>query len=411
MKLLLLLASIAASLEAQVDLNTLFTRASVAGDLKTAETLLSSGLNPDSRDRFGRTLLINAAALGDPGAARLLLSYHADPNAKREPDGGESTPLQCAARTGNLEVAQLLINAGADVNAKGKSGRTPLTFAVLSGYLDMTRLLIEKGADVNTQDAEGVSPLDYAAWQGSLDMVAMLHAHGALLNKPATQTGATPINEAAYRGNTAAVQYLVQFHPNLDIPDKKGYGPLENAIRMGKEDSALLLLQAQPQLSENALRMAVKKDESRLIQELLRRKDGSLAMLQSGVTPLGLAASEGSVNVARLLLESGVEVDAMSKDGATPLEEASIRGITPIVLLLLDHGAKVNHVNNDSGATSLYAAAAFGRDEVVKLLLERGADPTLCGKTAKSALQAAVDNGFSGVAALIRQRTSREGCH
>jgi ankyrin repeat protein len=202
----------------------------------------------------------------------------------------------------------------------------------------MTRLLIEKGADVNTRDAEGVSPFDYAAWQGSLDMVAVLHAHGALLNKPATQTGATPINEAAYRGNTAAVQYLLQFHPNLDIPDKKGYGPLENAIRMGKEDSALLVLKAQAKLSENALRMAVKKDESRLIQELLRRKDELPAMLQSGVTPLGLAASEGSVNVARLLLESGVEVDAMSKDGVTALEEASIRGITSIVVLLLDHG-------------------------------------------------------------------------
>ena len=43
-------------------------------------------------------------------------------------------------------------------------------------------------------------------------------------------------------GIRAVVQYLLQFHPNLEIPDKKGYGPLENAIRMGKEDSALLLL-------------------------------------------------------------------------------------------------------------------------------------------------------------------------
>ena len=111
-----------------------------------------------------------------------------------------------------------------------------------------------------------------------------------------------------------------------------------------------------------------------------------------------------------ILLESGAEVDAASKDGATPLEEASIRGVAPIVMLLLDHGANVNHVNSDSGATALYAAAAFGRDEVVKLLLERGADPSLCGKNAKSALQAAVENGFSGVAGLLRQRTSREGC-
>ena len=123
---------------------------------------------------------------GIPQIASLLLSYHADPNAKREPDGSqfESTPLQCAARTGNLEMARLLINAGAEVNAKGNPGRTPLSFAVLSGRLDMIRFLIEKGAEVNTRDAEGASPLDYAAWQGSLDMAAMLLAHGACSTNP-----------------------------------------------------------------------------------------------------------------------------------------------------------------------------------------------------------------------------------
>ena len=105
-----------------------------------------------------------------------------------------------------------------------------------------------------------------------------------------------------------------------------------------------------------------------------------------------------------------MKADAASKDGATPLEDASLKGFEPIVMLLLDHGAKVNQVNSDSGTTALYAAAAFGRDEIVKLLLERGADPSLCGKNRKSALQAAVENGFSGVAALLRERTSRQGC-
>ena len=79
-----------------------------------------------------------------------------------------------------------------------------MSFAVLFSHLDMIRFLIEKGAEVNIRDAEGVSPLDYAAWQGSLDTVAMLLAHGARLNEPATQTGATPINEAAYRGHTGS---------------------------------------------------------------------------------------------------------------------------------------------------------------------------------------------------------------
>ena len=185
---------------------------------------------------------------------------------------------------------------------------------------------------------------------------------------------------------------------------------LENAIRMGNEDSALLLLEPQAKLSNDAVEIAIKKDESRLIRELLRRKEGQGTTLESGFTPLDLAASNGSVNVTRVLLESGANANAARRNGSTPLEDASLKGFVSIVMLLLDHGAQVNQVNSDSGTTALYAAAAFGRDEIVKLLLERGADPSLCGRNRKSALQAAVENGFSGTAALLRERSSYEGC-
>ncbi len=415
MKVLLLLGLAVTSLRAQVSVEAHFTQALVTGDLKTAESLLSAGLNPDSRDRFGRTLLINAATFGDNNIASLLLTYHADPNAptKRKPNADQfpATPLQCAARTGNLQMAGLLIDAGAEINATGgEAGSTPLSFAVRFSHLDMLRLLIEKGADVNVRDAEGASPLDYAAWHGSLDMVAMLLAHGARLNESATHTGATPINEAAYRGHTALIQYLLQFHPNLEIPDKKGYGPLENAIRMGKEDSALLLLEPEAKLSNDAVEIAIKRDESRLIRELLRHKEGGGATLKSGFTPLDLAASTGSVNVTRVLLESGADANAASRNGSTPLEDASLKGFELIVALLLEHGAQVNQVNSDSGTTALYAAAAFGRDEIVKLLLERGADPSLCGRNGKTALQAAVENGFGGAAGLLRKRGGHGAC-
>jgi len=413
MKVLLLLGLAVVSLWAQISVEARFTQALVTGDLKTAESLLSAGLNPDFRDRFGRTLLINAVTFGDNKIASLLLSHHADPNAPRKPNAGQfaATPLQCAARTGNLEMAALLINAGAEVDATGEAGHTPpLSFAVLFNQLDMIRFLIEKGAEVNVRDGEGASPLDYAAWQGSLDVVAMLLAHGARLNESATQTGATPINEAAYRGHTAVIQYLLQFHPNLEIPDKKGYGPLENAIRMGKEDSALLLLEPEAKFSDDAVEIAIKRDESRLIRELLRRKKDGGATLESGFTPLDLAASSGSVNATRVLLESGADANAAGRNGSTPLEDASLKGFESIVTLLLDHGAQVNQVNSDSGTTALYAAAAFGRDEIVKLLLKRGADPSLCGRNGKTALQATVENGFSGAAGLLRERGGHGGC-
>jgi ankyrin repeat protein len=70
----------------------------------------------------------------------------------------------------------------------------------------------------------------------------------------------------------------------------------------------------------------------------------------------------------------------------------------------------VNRLNTSSGTTALYAAASFGKSEVVKLLLERGANPNLCGSNRKSPYQAAVENGYSEVAAEIRNHGGAKGC-
>jgi ankyrin repeat protein len=78
--------------------------------------------------------------------------------------------------------------------------------------------------------------------------------------------------------------------------------------------------------------------------------------------------------------------------------------------MLLDHGALVNRLNTGSGTTALYAAASFGKGEVVKLLLNRGANPTLCGKNRKSPYQAALENGYSEVATEIRNHGGARNC-
>jgi ankyrin repeat protein len=81
-----------------------------------------------------------------------------------------------------------------------------------------------------------------------------------------------------------------------------------------------------------------------------------------------------------------------------------------MVSMLLDHGALVNRLNSGSGTTALYAAASFGRGDVVKLLLNRGANPSLCGSNRKSPYQAAVENGYSELATLIRDHGGTKSC-
>lgn len=166
----------------------MLARVSRAGDLKTAETFISAGIDPNLTDRYGRTPLYYAALFNRNEIAALLLAHEADPNtgASSQAPGSEfpQTPLQIAASMGNLRIASMLVAAGAQVGARTATGREALHFAAVGNHLDVIRLLIEKGADVNTRDAHGVSPLDDAVWRGHLEATAILLAKGARLTKP-----------------------------------------------------------------------------------------------------------------------------------------------------------------------------------------------------------------------------------
>jgi ankyrin repeat protein len=380
----------------------------LTGDMKTMENLLANGLSPDVPDRFGRTPLGLAINANQARAVELLLASHADPNGflSNRDSSGEMplTPLQLAAQTGNMRFATMLISAGARVDATGASRRTALHFAVY--HLDMMRFLLQAGADVNARDAQGASPLDEAAWNGSLDAAALLLAHGARLNEPDTQTGATPLNEAAYRGRAEIVQYLLMLRADPEVPDKRGYTALENAIRMGKEDAALALLKASPEGKQfpAAFETAIRKDEARVTEALLLRGSLPNELLPSRSTPLEAAASAGAVGALGAILNHDADPNLIGPNGATPLENAALKGYEAVVAALLARGAEVNVVNPTSGGTALYAAASFGKSDVVKMLLDRGADPTVCGKSRKSPYQAAVANGFAEAATLLQDR-------
>ena len=418
---LFLLALSLYSLRAESAAGQMFMKAAKDGDLQAIETLLSVGFDPNS-PVHGYTPLWFAIQSNRTEVVDLLLAGNADPNALvmtgvgLSQYGGNATPLDLAVSLGNQRLISKLISAGAQVDAKGPAGRTALFWTVREVHLDAMRFLIENGADVNVRDTEGASPLDEAVWNGSLDSVAILLAHGARLNEPDTQTGATPINEAAFMGRTAVVQYLIQFHADLAIPDNKGYRPLDNAIRMRKEDSAVLLLEAEPQERQTpeffgkTMELAVRKSDPALVEALLRHGAIANHLLPSGSTPLDVAAAAGASQVVRVLLDNRADPNLSGRNGTSPLEDASLKGFDSVVSLLLDHGAQVNRINTGSGTTALYAAASFGKGEVVKLLLDHGANPTLCGANGKSPYQAALENGYSEVAAEIQKRGGSKTC-
>jgi hypothetical protein len=185
---------------------------------------------------------------------------------------------------------------------------------------------------------------------------------------------------------------------------------------MGKEDAALLLLDAEPkerqtpQFLGKTMDDAIRKDESLMVEALLRHGLPPNGILPSGYTPLDAAAFAGAVKTVAILLNNSADPNLSGPGGTTPLEDAALKGFDSIAGMLLDHGAQVNYINSGSGTTALYAAASFGKGEAVKLLLNRGANPGLCGAARKSPYRAALENGFDDVATEIKSHGGANSC-
>src|SRR5688572_12980948 len=144
-------------------------------DLTFLKAELSKGAEVNTRDRRGSTLLMHAAAFGSAEAVKLLLDSGADVNAK---NGVDSTALLWGAS--DPAKAKLLIEKGANVNAASKLGRTPLMVAaVCVDCLDTVRLLVEKGAEINAKDQRGMPATVIAAEFNNFEAVRFLIGKGA----------------------------------------------------------------------------------------------------------------------------------------------------------------------------------------------------------------------------------------
>ncbi|KAG7276220.1 hypothetical protein CRUP_004811 [Coryphaenoides rupestris] len=130
--------------------------------------LLRAGADPASLDRHGRTALHLCCDVASLGMARYSLSFH------------RLSSLHIAVQGGHKDLARMLLEAGADINAKDiKSGQSPLMYAVESNNVDMVHFLIESGSHVNSQSNSGNTALHSACGRGQLDTVWLLLKNGA----------------------------------------------------------------------------------------------------------------------------------------------------------------------------------------------------------------------------------------
>ena len=184
----------------------IFEAAAFGDVVRTTKLLEDSPTLVGAVDKAGQTALHWTASKGQTNIVALLLERGANPNAKQRFD---ETPLHFAVEAGHVETARLLLAKGADVNARNGSMSTPLHEAVLQGSAELIEVLIKGGADVNARDDQRQTPLHYACHKGHLNVIELLLAAGADVNAK-DESGRTPLRYlvADGSGNPELVTFL-----------------------------------------------------------------------------------------------------------------------------------------------------------------------------------------------------------
>jgi ankyrin len=411
---------------AQADGTTALHWAARNDDLPSAALLVRAGARAGVTTRYGVTPLYYACSNGSAPMIKLLLGAGADPNGATP--GGE-TPLMTAARTGKREAVEALADAGAVVDAKERArGQTALMWAAIEGHADVAKLLLARGASVNAQTSVqvpdgmensitrndgtratsanigaagpgvyraraipspsgGMSPLLFAAREGRLDMARLLIESKANLNLPSAN-GTTPLAVAIINNHIQLARYLLAAGADPNIADEYyKRPPLFAAIEMRNLNFPPETPPPHPDAG----------DPLDLIKDLLDK--GANPNAQTNTTPVrGFMQLTGSwVNF----------------DGQTPFIRAALAGDITVMRLLLQRGADPA-IKTAQGSTALMAAAGvnwvigetYSRSDeeylaAATLCLERGLDVNAVNGQGFRAIHGAANRGFDKMIRLL----------
>lgn len=210
------------------------------GCAETVNKLLSDGVNPNIINGYGQTALMMAATHKDPVIANLLINAKADVNAAH-PEYG-TTALMSASARGALEVVELLLKAGLrGIDVKDKYGDTALVHAIFDDHAVIVERLVNAGASLNIKGRYKLSPLMHASL-GSPEVVKYLLKIGVDVNQQDDKTGETALMIASDRGEHYIITLLARAGAELEIKNNKGQTALDMAkSRMNNQGSVVRL--------------------------------------------------------------------------------------------------------------------------------------------------------------------------
>ncbi len=385
---------------AQPDGSTALHWAAHYNDLETVNLLLRAGADPKIANRYGDTPLAEAATQGNAAMIEALLKAGADPKTLTTADG--ETVLMTAARAGNADAVKILLERGADVNARENyKGQTALMWAAAERHPDVVKLLLAHGADWKVRSfdrptkmpklsaASSVSPIA----RGGFTAFLFTAREGDIESAQAMLDGGVDINQADVDGATALVvsimnkkytfaKFLLDRGANPNLADDKGRAALYAAVDMRNEDYSTLPNR--------------KEDDPIPTLEIVK------ALLDHGANP-NMALTKALPG--RSGMDSG---DTALGDGTTPLIRAAFSGDAMVMRVLLEKGADPKLTLKD-GSTVLMVAAGVGyRDkftrgteaealECLKVAMGTGLDLGQTSTRGETALHGAANRGADSI--------------
>jgi ankyrin repeat protein len=339
--------------------------------------------------------LVEAVKARDKDAVRSLLNQRVDVNL-RQPDG--ATALHWAVHWNDLDTADLLIRALANVSATNDYGTTPLSLACTNGSALMVEKLLVAGANPNAALPTGETVLMTCAHTGNVEAVKLLLGHGADVNAKESRRGQTALTRAVAEKHADVAKVLIEHGAEAHVRTNGGFTPLLFAARVGDVESAKLLLEGGADVNE---------------------------VTSDSMSALVLASASGQEAVAIFLLEKGANPNAADANGVTALHYSLMKGLVSLngsyflnyltylyrpgmkelVKALLAHGANPNAQIVKSpfvggrtgagviGATPFLLAAASADPAVMRMLVAAGADPLLPTKVGMTPLMVAAGLG------------------
>ena len=355
-------------------------------DIKVSNAPQKHEFAKERKEREGNTYdkLYNAALKGELCVVKGILEYH---NTTLRPDKHGQTPLYAACIGNHMEIINLLIDCGYDVNHQDNEGKTVLHVAFENHTPDLAQSLITQfSAETKIRDIHNWTPLHTAIDRGYFSYSKEL-SKKFLHQDVGTEVSWIQLQAACVQENTQDVQLILDGSTDVNRNSSAGYTALHIAVTKNSIGIVILLLDQDVNVhsvtidGKTPFHIAVDKGEETIIQKLLTQKADPNWKDVQGNTSLHLAVRL-KLEIKPWRIKARASYTSSSQ---APYHACSLH----IVQAIINHGAGVNTRNNN-GQTPLWFACCDGQESFVKILLDTGANPNITDKFGDSCLHAAL---------------------